>query len=790
MTIATLIVDVAANVSKLQTDVAKVHTQLDGIGTAAGKVGAMLAGAFTVTAVAGAASKVLDYAGKINDLAGQTGLSTRAIQQMSHAAKMTGASLENFTGAAFKLGTNLAGGSSSVQGAVEKLGLSYMDLRRMSPDEQFNTIATALGKVENAQDRNKLAVDLFSKSAQQILPAIAEGYEDLASAANVAGDEQLQALDMAGQALDSFWESLLSVGTQLAGGFIIAVREALRVFNDWVPIVRNIKDGMEAWSTVLETFGFKSVEVPKVLNAAAVAAKNLPAPIRAVSQSLEEQERWIKANTIAVDASIESHKAWTQSAEDAKYVGVIWGEGLSDFDHLMADHNITIGDFVTAQDLAARAAADTNDQLERLGGTVMVIGPLLQNSMTLPWTRFAETVKAESPKFVRSFDAIGSAVRNMGNTILSAVQGGGSVVKALGSSFGQAIGTDFVTNFGAKIEGALGKTLGGAFNAVIPGVGALLGPLLGSIGNKLKGLFGIGISAEAKAAAEAVKAANAQLIVDLQAQITGFKSDIDGLIGKGADLGYTFNQAGDVIGIKFDKMREIAGKYGTDLASLGTKFQENRLHEAAQTIIDDFWLLVHGGADVGAVLLGMSPQINNLVNDSIKFGTKIPENMKPWIQNLLDAGKLTDENGVKMKDLTGIQFGDPVAAQYLTIQSAIIDLIAKIDDLITRISAIPSNKTLTLTTVHENVYTGGDGGDERPGFASGSGGIRDFGNGTLAVLHGRERVQTERQMQVEQAGSGGSDGAALDQINRLIRDLPRAMKVAVSDAMVLQGARR
>jgi len=45
--------------------------------------------------------------------------------------------------------------------------------------------------------------------------------------------------------------------------------------------------------------------------------------------------------------------------------------------------------------------------------------------------------------------------------------------------------------------------------------------------------------------------------------------------------------------------------------------------------------------------------------------------------------------------------------------------------------------------------------ERAPGFSNGSGGVRDFGRGTLAVLHGRERVQTEVQMLAEQRGGGG-----------------------------------
>jgi hypothetical protein len=73
------------------------------------------------------------------------------------------------------------------------------------------------------------------------------------------------------------------------------------------------------------------------------------------------------------------------------------------------------------------------------------------------------------------------------------------------------------------------------------------------------------------------------------------------------------------------------------------------------------------------------------------------------------------------------------------------------------------------------------------GFATGSSGIRDFGSGTPVMLHGRERVQTEAQMQSEQ--SGGNVAGRLDRIERVLADLPRAITIGFADALVLQGVR-
>jgi hypothetical protein len=77
---------------------------------------------------------------------------------------------------------------------------------------------------------------------------------------------------------------------------------------------------------------------------------------------------------------------------------------------------------------------------------------------------------------------------------------------------------------------------------------------------------------------------------------------------------------------------------------------------------------------------------------------------------------------------------------------------------------------------------------ETPGFATGSGGIRDFGKGTLAVLHGRERVQTEAQMQAEQRGGSGGGGVSVhvDARGALLNDYQSQQTLAdiVGDAVM------
>jgi hypothetical protein len=74
-----------------------------------------------------------------------------------------------------------------------------------------------------------------------------------------------------------------------------------------------------------------------------------------------------------------------------------------------------------------------------------------------------------------------------------------------------------------------------------------------------------------------------------------------------------------------------------------------------------------------------------------------------------------------------------------------------------------------------------------PGFQGGTQGrYLDFGAGSLAVLHGRERVSTEAEGRRDAQGNA----AVLAELASLRRDMPRAVGRALTDAVVLMPRRR
>jgi hypothetical protein len=127
----------------------------------------------------------------------------------------------------------------------------------------------------------------------------------------------------------------------------------------------------------------------------------------------------------------------------------------------------------------------------------------------------------------------------------------------------------------------------------------------------------------------------------------------------------------------FEQLTQTAAKYGVTLEGLGKNFQQANIESRTKAIVDDFNALTAAGGDAGGILSGMADEISQLVSDSKRFGTAIPENMKPLIDELLRAHKLIDENGNALEDLTGVSFEDTPLDDSLTKLSDAIEKLTK-----------------------------------------------------------------------------------------------------------------
>lgn len=387
-------------------------------------------------------------------------------------------------------------------------------------------------------------------------------------------------------------------------------------------------------------------------------------------------------------------------------------------------------------------------------------------------------------------EKMSGALQSVPGTLARAFEGGGDwlgAAKSIGSQFGSVIGDNIGSSM--KALGALGGPLGAA-------LGSLAGPLVG----KIAGLFtskntqevkaynveigkvfstlydtygtldqleakaqSVGLSfrdnigQQGKAGLEAVSNLAAEFKKrwdGLNESIATSNTELDTLIKKGADLGYVFDQQGNLVGVTFDKVKSKAAEFGVSLEGLGPTMRQQMIDEEAARIINGFELMEKAGADVGGILVGMKDEIGKVVGDSVKFGTTVPENMRPWIKNLIDTGQLIDDNGVAITDMSAIKFGAPVQSEFDQISSAIksvVDKLAALIDTLNRsltpaIDSATRDRTIRIGfEVDEPPDLGGDGWEGARRHATGTMGVYgvdfpDFGRGTRAILDNREAV--------------------------------------------------
>ena len=320
---------------------------------------------------------------------------------------------------------------------------------------------------------------------------------------------------------------------------------------------------------------------------------------------------------------------------------------------------------------------------------------------------------------VGTFESIRNGSTNSAVGIASLAAKGaaiGSIIPGIGTAIGGAIGAvaGVVAHFtkgvsqaekdGRDLEAQFEATYGGFQGMIdkIGGVYADTGRSAAQAQADVAALF-----AAEKQGPDAVKAAIEKIGVaftEQKAKIDADTSALGVLLKSGQDLGVTLPKSlqdsiqklidlGKVTGdtkdilatlsggttVSFATMRDIASKYGADLEALGPKFEAAKIGDTAAGIINDFDTLQRGLDDTDEALTVLRKPINDLVNDSLKFGVAIPANFKPWVEQLEKTGQLTDENGNKLDDLSALKFADPIKTQF----DILIDAIQKLVDKIT-----------------------------------------------------------------------------------------------------------
>lgn len=244
--------DVPPGIQKIADATKNVDGAFGGLKGALGSVNGLL-GAFgvglSVSAVVGFGKALLDDADALVKMSDKTGISIQGLQRLQVAGDDAGNSIEEMSSAINQMQNRLAGGDASATGALQKLGMSFADIKSLSPDKQFMAISDALRGVEDPAQQVAIAMDLFGKSGASVLPTLKRGFDDVRDSAVGMSEDTARALEQMGTDFQAFYRTSKNVAAGVAVELYRVVQDGL---NPLTYGFNSAKREVESWKEALD----------------------------------------------------------------------------------------------------------------------------------------------------------------------------------------------------------------------------------------------------------------------------------------------------------------------------------------------------------------------------------------------------------------------------------------------------------------------------------------------------------------------------------------------------------
>lgn len=703
-TIANLIVNIHADTAELKKGVEQANKSIDGFTKSISKVGTMMASAFTVGAIIGAGKALVDYAGKLTDLSAKTGISTTGLQKLNLAFEQSGVSLDAVTKASGELGARIATGDKSAVSALQKLGLSVEALKKMTPEDQFLTVADAIGNLQNKGEQLAVSKTLFGKGGAELLQGLTgnlkETTDEFENMGLIISEDTIAAADEFGDQLGLMGKQLLGVVANIVGPLLPALSFLLEALMSIGGVL-----GQLVGFYFRNLFGALATAQSAILGFLATiveAGTRIPIVGKHLG-GLGDAAGWLREQAAKADATADKLFQTTEKT----------GEAAKAAAPPVLDLGKAKEKVAKSTDLASTALGWMFAKLEVMPGALednaasthilaSEMGDLALAMNAVPFTNFNQHISETIPATEKAKGAFESFVGGFKGG-LKDLWNGITGTDADGKSLGVA---GLFNNLGAGIMDGFGSIITGGLSSLINvGVGlAMKG--LGKLGGAIKGLFGGGEHSKVNDLRDKfIDAAGGLQALNEKAHEAG--TSLDELLAAKkvsdferavANLNSKMGQFADEQAADAARLEEAIEKYGFAFEELGPKFQQQKLHEQAVELIEDWRVLVDSGIDVAVVNEKMAESVNEYLQMAIKTGTEVPVAMKPILQSFIDQGLLVDENGTKITDLgaTGVTFSETMTQGFDRVVRKLEELIQRIGDTGTAIDDIPDQVDISV----------------------------------------------------------------------------------------------
>lgn len=745
-----------------------------------------------------AAKATFDWVDALENLSAATGISEQGLQRLEAIGVTSGVSMDTLARSVEQLQKHLD--DPAAIHAIEAMGKNYAAIRALKPEDQFFEIAKGVAAIEDPVERANAGAALFGKTWTTIAGTIKGDIQKVISETQNLTDDQIKAIDKAGDAWDQ-WEHRRIQNIRAVLGNLALISQK---FDETAPTIANFEREVAARRQSGGVGPLPSVSAPRLFNTLPLASFAAPddlTKVKIFGQTLEEQRDAMDAARVAAEKLKAVHDQLFGIATIDHANELVKALGSTDnLSKLTSDStkklHDELGQALTAYKALGRdvppllqaifdKTAPLVLQARNIGAGFVTQGP---GAIPTSPDSFLQGRTAASPLAIGlPTNVRGAAAANIAaatgrslsdelassipDSILAAIQGGGSKLQAAGSALGLSLfGKD--SHITKSITGLFSADgfLGKALKDTVPIIGSLIGPAIAG----LQKLFG---KSEESAKVSPLRdaffnAAGGLDVLNPKVQaLTGNLTAVQDVFkAKTVD---DYNAAIQRLNTVLDsgKQAQVALKaavaeYGITIDELGPKFAQLQLNDTQGTLLEKWKLLNAAVTDHNALLNKTAGAFQGVVTGALKSGATISEELQQPIQELADMGLLVDENGEKLTDLSRLKFGT-LDTEFQTLTKAINNLTRALGGAVDEAENLAQDRDATIT-VHAKYDTsgianapdaggfdGGNTGEVIEGFAGGTKGWRNFGAGKMVQLHGIEAVVTP-----DQVGSLNAAGAA------------------------------
>lgn len=716
--------EAAEQAKQLANQLGPVGNVLSQIGPEAIAAGAGIA--VTVVAMkelADASQKAMDWAAKVSDTATTLSTTTDQVQRLEFATNKSGTSFELATGTVAKLKTELVDAPEK----FERLGLKVDELRKMDPVDVFVQWARAVEGIEDSNLRASVSQDMVNKSWKELEPLVQGGLAAMRDAKPISADlvKTMNESKTAANVLSGEWEKLwISIGSSLVGG-----KDAPEVLTNLATAVSNVSEAIRNNLPLVQAWFGPLITAAKLAGSLAGGVAE-PKPVHymdrpgaprkptVVGESPEEKKAAEAARKAA--EKVAADRLETERRLDQEYARAVHQSAMREQEEERARIEKAAENAIKGEQRAAEAKQKAQEKIIQEGAAK---GKAMLDALAKKTIEEARQ-RAEAQATFEAGNILGSvrtALTGLPNVIQSALQGGGDVMKSIGASLGGSLGKGLFTQLEGvlgpdgigKVTAKLGKTLSGILGSAMPVVGTLLGS---GIGKVFDSIFGGGEKSKVKQMrADFIASAGGLETLTKRAREANIPLDRLFNARKVKDFESAVNDVQRALDTQAQAQEELKAaqqELGLTDAEMGATFNQRASDEKGGAFLKRFEILKAAGADMAAVMAKMGPGVNEWVQAAVAAGTQIPEAMRPMLQSMLEAGQLTDANGVKLEDLGSVNWTD-------TITDGLRDLITTLGDLVTALGGVSSVRVPPVKVPVEAMPVNA-GGANGPGYTAGA----------------------------------------------------------------------